>query len=100
MTLVGIVTGAARGMGAACAARVVDMVDVLLLVDRDEASLVDAAKKLSGGSHRAQVEPVSLDITDVSGLERLAAACPSWARCAPWPTLPGSRRRWRTGERS
>jgi len=29
MTAVGIVTGAGRGMGAACAARMVDMVDVL-----------------------------------------------------------------------
>jgi len=28
MTAVGIVTGAGRGMGAACAARMVDMVDV------------------------------------------------------------------------
>ncbi len=73
MTAVGIVTGAGRGMGAACATRMVDMVDVLLLVDRDEASVVDAAKKLSGGSHRADVEPVRLDITDPSGLDRLAA---------------------------
>jgi NAD(P)-dependent dehydrogenase (short-subunit alcohol dehydrogenase family) len=40
---VGIVTGAARGMGAACAARVADMVDVLLLVDRNESSLAAQA---------------------------------------------------------
>jgi NAD(P)-dependent dehydrogenase (short-subunit alcohol dehydrogenase family) len=73
MTAVGIVTGAGRGMGAACAVRLVDMVDVLLLVDRDEASVVDAAQKLSGGGHRADVEAVRLDITDRSGLERLAA---------------------------
>jgi NAD(P)-dependent dehydrogenase (short-subunit alcohol dehydrogenase family) len=51
----------------------VDMVDVLLLVDRDEASVIDAAKKLSDGSHRADVEPFGLDITDESGLARLAA---------------------------
>ena len=73
MTAVGIVTGAGRGMGAACAARLVDMVDVLLLVDRDEASVIDAGTKLSGASHRADVEPVVLDITDGSGLEGLAA---------------------------
>jgi NAD(P)-dependent dehydrogenase (short-subunit alcohol dehydrogenase family) len=60
-------------MGAACAARMVDMVDVLLLVDRDQASVIDAAKKLSGGGHRAEVEPFGLDITDESGLARLAA---------------------------
>jgi NAD(P)-dependent dehydrogenase (short-subunit alcohol dehydrogenase family) len=36
MTSVGIVTGAGRGMGAACAARLVDMVDVTLVVDRDQ----------------------------------------------------------------
>jgi NAD(P)-dependent dehydrogenase (short-subunit alcohol dehydrogenase family) len=73
MTTVGIVTGAGRGMGAACADRVADLVDVLLLVDRDEASLVDAGRKLSGGGHRADVETVRLDITDSSALERLAA---------------------------
>lgn len=73
MTAVGIVTGAGRGMGAACAARVVDMVDALLLVDRDEASVVDASKKLSGSGRRADVEPMRLDITDASGLERLSA---------------------------
>ena len=61
-------------MGAACAARMVDMVDVLLLVDRDEASVVDAAKKLSDGSHRADVEPVRLDITDASGLDAAGRA--------------------------
>jgi len=72
MTAVGIVTGAGRGMGAACAVRVVDMVDALILVDRDEKSVVDAARKLSGG-HRADVEAMGLDITDEAGLERLAA---------------------------
>ena len=33
---IGIATGAGRGMGAACAERMADMVDVLVLVDRDE----------------------------------------------------------------
>lgn len=43
MTTVGIVTGAGRGMGLACAQRLVGAVDVLLLVDRDPA--VDAVAK-------------------------------------------------------
>jgi NAD(P)-dependent dehydrogenase (short-subunit alcohol dehydrogenase family) len=73
MTTVGIVTGAGRGMGAACATRVVDMVDVALLVDRDEPAVAGTAKTLSGENHRADVEPFCLDITDGEGLQRLAA---------------------------
>ena len=44
---VGIVTGAARGMGAACATRVADMVDVLLVADRDEERLAGTLQHLS-----------------------------------------------------
>ena len=43
--------GAARGMGAACAARVADMVDVLLLVDRNEAPLAAQADNLAAARH-------------------------------------------------
>ena len=50
---VGIVTGAGRGMGAACADRVKDMVDVLLLVDRDEANLAVAGEDLVATRPRA-----------------------------------------------
>ena len=50
---VGIVTGAARGMGAACAERVADMVDVLVLVDRNEAVLATQADLLAAAGHRA-----------------------------------------------
>ena len=42
MTTVGIVTGAGRGMGAACAARLVDLVDVMVLVNRDEEAIAEA----------------------------------------------------------
>jgi NAD(P)-dependent dehydrogenase (short-subunit alcohol dehydrogenase family) len=70
---VGIVTGAARGMGAACAARVADMVDVLLLVDRNEVLLGTQADMLAAAGHRAQLEPFVLDIKDVDGIARLAA---------------------------
>lgn len=68
---VGIVTGAGRGMGLACARRLVDMVDRLVLVDRDEASVSAAAGDLSGAG-RAAVDPFVLDITDVDGLAGLA----------------------------
>ena len=70
---VGIVTGAARGMGAACAARVADMVDVLLLVDRDEVLLATQADILAAAGHRAQLEPFLLDIKDADGIARLAS---------------------------
>jgi NAD(P)-dependent dehydrogenase (short-subunit alcohol dehydrogenase family) len=72
MTTVGIVTGAGRGMGAACAARLVDMVDVMLLVDRDEEALPEAVKRLTRDRSPAGVEPVGLDVTDGDGLQRLA----------------------------
>jgi NAD(P)-dependent dehydrogenase (short-subunit alcohol dehydrogenase family) len=70
---VGIVTGAARGMGAACAARVADMVDVLLLVDRDEVLLATQADMLAAADHRAHVEPFVLDVKDEGGMTRLGA---------------------------
>jgi NAD(P)-dependent dehydrogenase (short-subunit alcohol dehydrogenase family) len=72
MTTVGIVTGAGRGMGQACALRLADMVDVLLLVDRDQVAVDAAAKGLSESGRRAVVEPFGLDVTDREGLARLA----------------------------
>lgn len=66
MTAVGVVTGAGRGMGLACARRLAGAVDVLLLVDRDETTVTAAARDLSG-------EPFVLDVTDTGGLARLAA---------------------------
>ena len=65
MTTVGVVTGAGRGMGLACAGRLAGMVDSLLLVDQDEVPLAEAAR-VTGG------EPVVLDITDQDGLADLA----------------------------
>jgi NAD(P)-dependent dehydrogenase (short-subunit alcohol dehydrogenase family) len=76
---VGIVTGAARGMGAASAERVADLVDVLFLVDRDEAAVRAAADALSSRTHAA-VEYFALDVKDQGAitamLERAAAAGP------------------------
>lgn len=71
MTTVGIATGAGRGMGYACAQRLAEMVDVLLLVDRDAAAAAAAREQLAenGG---AAVEAVELDVTDAEGLARLA----------------------------
>jgi NAD(P)-dependent dehydrogenase (short-subunit alcohol dehydrogenase family) len=70
---VGIVTGAARGMGAACAARVADMVDVLLLVDRNEAPLAAQTDGLARANTRAEVEPFVLDVKDGDGIARLVS---------------------------
>lgn len=69
MTSVGVVTGAGRGMGYACAQRLSGTVDVLLLVDRDASTAAAAAESLASGG---TVEPVVLDITDGDALARLA----------------------------
>ncbi len=71
---VGIVTGAGRGMGAACADRVKDMVDVLVLVDRDEVGLAAAAERQAASPGRATVETFALDVKDGDGLARLGRA--------------------------
>lgn len=73
MTTVGIATGAGRGIGLACGQRLADMVDVLLLVDQDQASVIAAAAGLAASGRRAAIEPFVLDITDSEGLGRLAA---------------------------
>jgi NAD(P)-dependent dehydrogenase (short-subunit alcohol dehydrogenase family) len=70
---VGIVTGAASGMGAACAERMADMVDILVLVDRNEVVLATQADLLAAGGNRAQVEPFVLDIQDPDGVARLVS---------------------------
>jgi NAD(P)-dependent dehydrogenase (short-subunit alcohol dehydrogenase family) len=70
---IGIVTGAARGMGAACARRVAALVDLLLVVDRDEASLKAAASELASSAAGVTVEPFPLDVKDRDGIARLAA---------------------------
>ncbi|MER7925790.1 MULTISPECIES: SDR family NAD(P)-dependent oxidoreductase [unclassified Streptomyces] len=73
MTTVGIAAGAGRGMGLACARRLTDLVDTLLLVDRDEPGVTAAAKELAAADEEIAVEPFVLDITDGAGLSRLAA---------------------------
>ena len=72
MTTVGIATGAGRGMGLDCARQLVGMVDVLLMVDRDEPTVTVAAEDLADAGTGA-TEPFVLDVTDRQGLDRLAA---------------------------
>jgi len=67
---VGVVTGAGRGMGRACAHELAALVDTLVLVDLDETGLADAAGALAPSV--ASVVTVALDVTDVDGLKRLA----------------------------
>jgi NAD(P)-dependent dehydrogenase (short-subunit alcohol dehydrogenase family) len=67
---VGIATGAGRGMGHACAVRLADTVDVLLMVDRDEVGLKGAVHALSSGP--AEIIPFALDVTDAKGMRGLA----------------------------
>jgi NAD(P)-dependent dehydrogenase (short-subunit alcohol dehydrogenase family) len=69
---VGIVTGAGRGMGAACADKVMAMVDVLVLVDRDESALAAAAERQAATAGYANVETFALDVKDRDGVARLA----------------------------
>lgn len=71
MTTVGLATGAGHGTGEACAKRLADLVDVLLLVDRNDAAATAVAKALSG-SGRAAVEPFAADVTDREDCAKLA----------------------------
>jgi len=63
---VGIATGAARGMGLACARRIIGTVDVLFVVDRDGDGVKQVAETLSTSSTR--VAPITLDVTDRAGV--------------------------------
>jgi NAD(P)-dependent dehydrogenase (short-subunit alcohol dehydrogenase family) len=62
---IGIVTGAGRGMGRACAERLAHDVDVLVLVDRDEGGLAAAADVLAA---TVDVVPIGLDIGDADAV--------------------------------
>ena len=71
MDTVGIVTGAGRGMGLACARRLITAVDRLLLVDLNAEAAAVAAAELSA-SAGAEVEPFQLDVADADGVHQLA----------------------------
>jgi NAD(P)-dependent dehydrogenase (short-subunit alcohol dehydrogenase family) len=62
-------TGAARGMGYACAQRLASECDVLVVADRDEEGLAKATSSLEG---KAQVVPVRADVSDAASVRALA----------------------------
>ncbi|MFI5074366.1 MAG: 3-hydroxybutyrate dehydrogenase [Actinomycetales bacterium] len=62
-----LVTGAASGIGAAIAARLVQSGAVVVAVDRDEAGLKDLAARLGDG----QIEPVAADLSDLDSVADL-----------------------------
>ena len=70
MTRVGVVTGAASGIGAATAERLVGTVDVLLLADLRADAATAVAERLGGGA--TQVEAVAVDLADPADIDRLA----------------------------
>lgn len=57
-------------MGLACARRVAPTVDTIVLVDRDEASLVSVSEELA---QHAEVKPMAADVSDPSAMTALAA---------------------------
>ncbi|MFA5885418.1 MAG: SDR family oxidoreductase [Acidimicrobiia bacterium] len=68
---IALVTGAGRGMGRACAERLAPTAEVLVLVDRDEEGLADAAGALAEAA--PEVVAVTLDVTDGAALDALGA---------------------------
>lgn len=70
MTTVGVVTGAARGMGQACAERFAQSFDVVVLVDVDEEGLGRTAAALRGAPATTVTQPA--DVTDRQHLRQLA----------------------------
>ena len=69
MNTVALVTGAASGIGEACAHRLAPTVDVLVLADVNEAGMRETADRI-GGAGRCEVTAV--DLTDPAGIGRLA----------------------------
>lgn len=68
---VGVVTGAARGMGLACAHRVAATVDTLFVVDRDGDGVEAIAVELAGTTRAV---PFALDVTDAARIAELRDA--------------------------
>ena len=70
MPTVGVVTGAGRGMGRACADRLQHTTDVLVLVDLDADGLAEAAATLAEGA--AEAVAVVADVADRAAMAALA----------------------------
>jgi NAD(P)-dependent dehydrogenase (short-subunit alcohol dehydrogenase family) len=60
-------------MGHACAERLLELVDTLVLVDVNEERLHDAVQELARMEGEVTLEPFPLDVTDVGGVAALAA---------------------------
>jgi NAD(P)-dependent dehydrogenase (short-subunit alcohol dehydrogenase family) len=69
MSSVGLVTGAARGIGEACARRIAGTVDALVLADVDETGVVATAEAIAASGTRC--EGVTVDLTDAAGVRGL-----------------------------
>jgi len=70
MTEVGIVTGAASGIGLACAQLLVGTVDVLVLADLHEDAVTEVAERLSTTSTRCVA--LAVDVADAAAVADLA----------------------------
>ena len=66
---VGIVTGAASGIGTACAERLIGTVDDLVLADRTAGPLATVAERLSGSN--TTCHPVVADLAEPDGVARV-----------------------------
>jgi NAD(P)-dependent dehydrogenase (short-subunit alcohol dehydrogenase family) len=72
VTRVGLVTGAASGIGAACAARLIGTVEVLVLADLHLDAAAAVAERLTGPATRC--EAVSVDVADADAVAGLAGS--------------------------
>ncbi len=70
MTTVGVVTGAASGLGHACALRLAAVVDEVLLVDRNEGAADEVASYVAD---RVSSRAFGFDVTDPAQMSDLAA---------------------------
>jgi NAD(P)-dependent dehydrogenase (short-subunit alcohol dehydrogenase family) len=66
VTTVALVTGAGRGIGAACARRLAPTVDALLLADLDDASLAETTSVLRDRGHRCETVTGDLAAADTT----------------------------------
>ena len=83
-------------MGLACARRMLDLVDVVLLVDRDAAAVTAAAPTGSCGIWR-QGRAGGGGRDRRSRAPAWPSAARSWARCGRWHMPPACRPPWPTG---
>ena len=82
-------------MGLACARRMLDLVDVVLLVDRDAAAVTAAAAGAGGIWRQGRAGGGGRDRRTRSPAWPSAAR--SWARCGRWHMPPACRPPWPTG---